>query len=339
MPCASGYSCAQRGAPATGSAKSFRHQRPRNRPGTRPSSLCRLPFFDAALRCTETRNLPVPVRCQTSTLRTNTWWLQLSHDGVPMLRLNKRSHRLSTSCDSPLRDFGHSGLDTGLARLLPSWAFHGRFILQALAPLHESIFLGFGIKPAHQSARNLFSATRGSRVLMQQTCQNGVLAHWSRSSFVLSCLFLSATCSVARAQAVVEAAGATSVSATAAAGASQLGFSAPALPENKNKSPHMAVRSGPPPEVANRKALEERAGKDAGKVLLRSVPTGAQVWIDGAFVGSSPMLLILAPGKYQVELRGQRLERATRSVDLLPHETREVTLTLAVRYPTRATMR
>jgi hypothetical protein len=51
------------------------------------------------------------------------------------------------------------------------------------------------------------------------------------------------------------------------------------------------------------------------------------------------MLLILAPGKYQVELRGQRLERTTRSVDLLPHETREVTLTLAVRYPTRATMR
>jgi len=174
---------------------------------------------------------------------------------------------------------------------------------------------------------------------MQRTRQNGILVCCTWSSLVLSCLFLSVTCSVSRAQAVVEAAGTTSVSATAAAGASQLGFSAPALPESKNKSPHLGIQSGPPPEVANRKALEERAGKDAGKVLLRSAPTGAQVWIDGAFVGSTPMLLILAPGKYQVELRGQRLERATRSVDLLPHETREVTLTLAVRYPTRAKMR
>ena len=174
---------------------------------------------------------------------------------------------------------------------------------------------------------------------MPPTRQNGVLVCGSWSSFVLSCLLLSVTCGVSRAQAVVEAAGTTSVSATAAAGASQLGLSAPALPENKNKSPHLGIQSGPPPEVTNRKALEERAGKDAGKVLLRSVPTGAQVWIDGAFVGSTPMLLILAPGKYQVELRGQRLERTTRSVDLLPHETREVTLTLAVRYPTRATMR
>jgi PEGA domain len=174
---------------------------------------------------------------------------------------------------------------------------------------------------------------------MQQTCQNGVLAHWSWSSLILSCLFLSVTCSVSRAQAVVEAAGATSVSATAAAGASQLGFSAPALPESKNKSPHLAVQSGPPPEVANRQALEQRAGKDAGKLLLRSVPSAAQVWIDGAFVGNTPMLLILAPGKYQVEVRGHRSERATRSVDLLPHETREVALTLAVRYPTRVTVR
>ena len=100
-PCAPGYSCAQRGALATRLAKSFLRQRPQNRPGT---SLCRpRPFFDTALRYTKPRNLPVPVRCQTSTPRTNTWLLQLSHDCVPMLRLNKRSHRLSTSCDSTER--------------------------------------------------------------------------------------------------------------------------------------------------------------------------------------------------------------------------------------------
>jgi hypothetical protein len=261
-----------------------------------------------------------------------------SHDCVAMRRLNERSHRLSTPGGSHREIFVTPAWIAASHASCHRGAFRGRLILQGLAFLHESIFLGFGIKPAQQLARNLFCVTPRSRVSMQQTRQNGVLVCGSRSSFVLSCLFLSVTCGVSRAQAVVEAAGATSVSATAAAGASQLGFSAPALPENKNKSPHLAVQSGPPPEVTNRKALEERAGKDAGKVLLRSVPNGAQVWIDGAFVGSTPMLLILAPGKYQVELRGQRLERTTRSVDLLPHETREVTLTLAVRYPTRATM-
>lgn len=174
---------------------------------------------------------------------------------------------------------------------------------------------------------------------MDRTRQNraGGCRPWSQ--VVLLCLFLSVTCSTLRAQATAEVAGTTSVSATSATGAKQLGFSATALPEDKNKSPHLAVPSGPPPEVANRQALEQRAGQDAGKLLLRSAPTAAQVWIDGAFVGKTPMLLILAPGKYEVEVRGQRSERATRSVNLLPHETREVALTLAVRYPTRVTVR
>jgi hypothetical protein len=174
---------------------------------------------------------------------------------------------------------------------------------------------------------------------MDRTRQNRAYVRCSCSLTVLSCLFLSVTCSNANAQATVEAAGGNSVSASSATGAKQLGPSSTALPESKNKSPHLALPSGPAPEVVNRKNLEERAGPNAGKVLLRSVPTAAQVWIDGAFVGSTPMLLMLAPGKYQVELRGQRLERAMRSVDLLPHETRELTFSLAARYPARATIR
>lgn len=51
------------------------------------------------------------------------------------------------------------------------------------------------------------------------------------------------------------------------------------------------------------------------------------------------MLLVLAPGKYSLELRGQRMEHASQVVDLLPKETREVALKLAVRYPTRASVR
>ena len=51
------------------------------------------------------------------------------------------------------------------------------------------------------------------------------------------------------------------------------------------------------------------------------------------------MLLVLAPGKYQLELRGPRMEYASQVVDLLPKETREVALKLAVRYPIRASVR
>ncbi len=57
------------------------------------------------------------------------------------------------------------------------------------------------------------------------------------------------------------------------------------------------------------------------------------------FVGHAPLLLIVAPGKYQVELRGQRMEYGARTVDLLPGETRTISLTLSARYPTHASVR
>lgn len=155
---------------------------------------------------------------------------------------------------------------------------------------------------------------------------------------LLSLLF-SLGCGLAVAQATVEAAGATSVVGSAVAKATPPGWSAVNFPDNKGKSQHLPASSGTPSDVANRQALEQRAGKNPSKLLIRSTPTPAQVWIDGAFVGNSPMLLILAPGKYQVELRGPRMEYGSRAVDLLPRETREVAVTLAVRYPTRASVR
>ena len=92
-------------------------------------------------------------------------------------------------------------------------------------------------------------------------------------------------------------------------------------------------------DVKNRQVLEQKAGFDAGKLLIRSVPSGANVWVDGAYVGKTPMLLIVAPGKYHVQLRDQRQNYAEGNVDLLPKETREFGPTLTVRYPTRATAR
>lgn len=103
------------------------------------------------------------------------------------------------------------------------------------------------------------------------------------------------------------------------------------------KPQHLAAPLGPPSDLVNRQALEQHAGKNACKLLLRSSPSPAQVFVDGAFVGNSPLELVVAPGKYQIEMRGQRLDSARRQVDLLPRETREVALPLTARYPTRVT--
>lgn len=150
--------------------------------------------------------------------------------------------------------------------------------------------------------------------------------------------FFCVPCRVAQAQTAAEYAGSTSVSGGMASEAKPPGWTA--IPsKDQGASPHLAASSGPPTDVANRQVLEQHAGKDASKLLLRSTPSGARVWIDGALVGTTPMLLVLAPGKYKLEMRGQRLDFAERAVDLLPRETREVALPLAVRYPTRVSLR
>jgi hypothetical protein len=140
------------------------------------------------------------------------------------------------------------------------------------------------------------------------------------------------------AQAIAEAAGATSVST--AATSSMKPVTMPKLPvagASGTSSPHLVASSGPAPEDTNRKTLEAHAGKDAGKLLLRATPVEAQIWVDGKIVGKTPMLMVLAPGKYQIEMRGARGQTGKRSVDLLPHETRELAVKLEQLYPGRVT--
>jgi hypothetical protein len=172
----------------------------------------------------------------------------------------------------------------------------------------------------------------------------------SRDSFARFLLRLLAMCLLAsilnspsRAQSAAESAGASSVaSATTASQPNQPKPSGSTASRNvagePTKPQHVAAPSGPPPQVLNRQALEQHAGKNACKLLLRSTPNAAQIYVDGAFVGESPLLLIVSPGKYQIEMRGRRLEFGERAIDLLPRETREVALSLTSRYPTRVTV-
>ena len=106
-----------------------------------------------------------------------------------------------------------------------------------------------------------------------------------------------------------------------------------------SQSKHLPARNGEPVDVKNRRELEKQAGKDAGKLLVRSDPAKASVWIDGKLVGDTPILLVLAPGQYKVELRGSRLESAQDRVDLLPGETREIVIKLEQRYPAQVRLR
>ena len=146
-------------------------------------------------------------------------------------------------------------------------------------------------------------------------------------------------------QAVAEAAGANSVSASVASSIKPPtmpkfpatgGGSSTSTPASSS-SPHLIASAGPPPEETNRKSLEGSAGKDAGKLLLRATPVEAQIWVNGKIVGKTPLLLVLAPGKYQVEMRGSRGQTGKRSVDLLPRETRELAVKLDQLYPARVT--
>ncbi len=139
------------------------------------------------------------------------------------------------------------------------------------------------------------------------------------------------------------------VATGSSAGVAKLGSKAgSALPSDK-KSPSMLVVGKQPAmetvtedsrEDANRRALEQRAGQDAAKLSLKSVPARAVVRIDGTPVGLTPLQISLAPGTYKIEMEGPRMEFGKQQVTLGAKETREIQLPLsgAPRYPNRITL-
>ncbi|MBZ5501967.1 MAG: PEGA domain-containing protein [Acidobacteriia bacterium] len=142
----------------------------------------------------------------------------------------------------------------------------------------------------------------------------------------------------AQAQAVAETAVVTSGSSMAANSATTppLMLASPAKP---SPSPHLMTRTGPPREEVNRKDFEENAGEKAGKLLLRSVPSGAEIFVNDLLVGKTPLLMVLAPGKYKIDMRGPRQESGHRTVGVMPKETETVVIDLNQRYPASISIR
>lgn len=146
----------------------------------------------------------------------------------------------------------------------------------------------------------------------------------------------------ASAQAASEYAG-----ATAAAAATAVKTTTPATPAagrvagKKTVFLHLPARTESKEDVEerNRRALEQSAGEDGARLLLRSVPSKARVWVNGKLVGSTPLLLILAPGTYRVAMGDESLGTAKQGVSLLPKETQETALALVPRYRRQVRLR
>ena len=174
-----------------------------------------------------------------------------------------------------------------------------------------------------------------------------------RSSFSLIILLAGCFVLQSHAQTAAEAAGLTSLSSSAAVQVKppqipMLPAAVEAKPSNfpslsaassATGSPHLIASPRPPVDETNRRALSQNAGQNPSKLLLRSTSKDSQIWVDGKLVGNAPLLLVLAPGKYHIECRGPRSEYGQRTVDLLPRETREVTMKLEQLYPSRVTVR
>jgi hypothetical protein len=99
------------------------------------------------------------------------------------------------------------------------------------------------------------------------------------------------------------------------------------------------ARTGPSPEEVNRKGFEDNAGQTAGKLLLRSVPSGADIFVNDLLVGHTPLLMVIAPGKYEIEMRGPRQESGHSTAGVMPKETETVVINLNQRYPAKISTR
>jgi hypothetical protein len=144
-------------------------------------------------------------------------------------------------------------------------------------------------------------------------------------------LLVALTFGTADAVAQASAEYASTTSAITGAGAGAKGGKKISFPTSTKKNArflHLPSGVSESPAAANRRALEEKAGDDAGTLLLRSAPSRARVWIDGKLVGETPLMMVLAPGTYEVEIRGKRMGVEKSKVELLTDEKREIVLSL-----------
>lgn len=140
------------------------------------------------------------------------------------------------------------------------------------------------------------------------------------------------------AQSLAESAKLTSQT-VAVANSAKLSSSTAANAPKQDATKYIMEPAGPPPDEKNRHDFEDNAGEEAGKLLFRSEPSGADIFINDLLVGRTPLLMIIAPGKYKIDMRGPRQESQHTTVGVMAKETQTIVLKLSQRYPASVTIR
>jgi hypothetical protein len=115
------------------------------------------------------------------------------------------------------------------------------------------------------------------------------------------------------------------------------------LPEAKsNAGPGAAagVPGGTAESAAktNRQFFQSHSGPDAGQVAVHTVPDHAAAWIDGKFLGPTPLDLKLAPGHHQVLVRAPNMNEVVRDFDLNAKQTQSIDVPMKSSYQNQVTI-
>lgn len=79
---------------------------------------------------------------------------------------------------------------------------------------------------------------------------------------------------------------------------------------------------------ANREFLQSHAGASPAQISVHTAPVAAQAWIDGRFVGPTPLDLKLAPGHHRVLVRAPNMQESTQEIDLAAKQALPIDLPL-----------
>jgi|ERR1019366_586894 hypothetical protein len=110
---------------------------------------------------------------------------------------------------------------------------------------------------------------------------------------------------------------------------------APSAPSSSASAPVVT------PEAAaktNRQFFQEHSGPNAAQVSLHSVPDHAQAWIDGKFVGPTPLDLKLAPGHHRTLVRAPNMQDSVREFDVTAKQTQAMDFPLKPGYQSQVTI-
>lgn len=99
---------------------------------------------------------------------------------------------------------------------------------------------------------------------------------------------------------------------------------APSRPQVASDGPRVqqAIHSEPserPSEGTGGLEDQGREVKDQGDVMLMSEPKGAEIYVDGKFMGSTPSVVSLSPGSHEVLINSKGYKPWTRKLEVTKH--------------------